>query len=101
MQYHLISTKQGRTTIGSSSNGAFAYALVAGDSIETIDDFDATPEEFAALITKAGTHKFHFDKDTGKVVAKPKDQKPGDHLPAGALSKVQGSPAESPITPSL
>lgn len=87
MHYHLIATKQGQTILGCSSNGVMAYGLVAGDAVDTIQQIDATPEEYADLLTKVPTHDFVYDKQTRKATSKLKKAK--TQTPAGAAPTEQ------------
>lgn len=69
MQYHFITTTQGNSILGCSSNGAMAYALVGSDAVATIDDINATPEEYGSLLRQVATHDFKFDPTTRRVTA--------------------------------
>lgn len=75
MKYHLITTQQGNTVLGCSSNGVTAVALVAGDAVKSSQDFKATHAEYVDLLGKTHTHDLKFDPKTKQVTAHAKPNK--------------------------
>jgi len=70
MRNFLIISEKGFTTLSRVDDGTRTYGCYPRDPVASIQEFEATREEFTGLMKKAETHHIEHDAATGKVVVR-------------------------------